>query len=92
MLHSSSAIGFSEETIVLGFVKKAFQALVHATACGKLPVPDHRGPGSVANHSSPYAICCKHCGTGTGFSPGIVVNPVSIIPSLLYTYILFTYH
>ena len=92
MLHSSNAIGFSEKKIG-GFVKKTFQALEHATAhtvsCQSLTTETR-----VQSQASPVHM---------GFVVNIVeleqvflqllwFTPVSIIPSVLHTHILFTYH
>jgi len=58
MLHSSNVIGFSEEKEYLWICQKSNSG--HATA-------------HVSRQSSPCEICGKDCGTGTGFSPIIVV-------------------
>jgi hypothetical protein len=71
MLHSSSAFSFSEKKNC-GFIKRTFQALGHATAhmvsCQSLTTE-----AQLQSQSSPYGICGEKCGTGTGFSPIIVV-------------------
>jgi hypothetical protein len=92
MLHSSNAIGFSEKKIV-GLSKKTFQALGHATA------------HMVSFHSLSTEIQVQS--QASPVHMGFVVNiveleqvflqllwftPVSIIPSVLHTHILFTYH
>jgi hypothetical protein len=71
MLRSSNAIGFSEEKNICGFVKKAFQALGHAIA--HVSLQSLTTEVRFQSQSSPYGICGKDCGTGTGFFPIIVV-------------------
>ena len=93
MLNNSNAIGFSEEKKICGFVKKTLQALgcaaAHMVSCQSLTtearVQSQASPvrmGFVVNIVEPEKV----------FLQLLWFTPVSIIPSVLHTHNLFTYH